>query len=196
MVYRSGFAESAPLQVRACIHASCGNQKLRLSGPFCRQFRLVGDFFIRRAPEDFDANQTHGRPSRYCDGRSELRVLPMRTIFTALTALFIFIASCPGWGQQGGSADDVLKGRELAILVCANCHVAASSQPFEPILQLPAPSFESIAQRKNIDADWVQSFLATTHRGLDNPNGMPNPRLLDSQIKQMAAYLLSLPKNP
>jgi mono/diheme cytochrome c family protein len=120
----------------------------------------------------------------------------MRTTFTALTALLIFTASSPGSGQQGGSAGYVRKGRELAILVCANCHAAASSQPFEPILQPPAPSFESIARRKDIDADWVQSFLATTHRGLDNPNGMPNPRLLDSQIKQMAAYLLSPRENP
>src|SRR6516164_6629974 len=120
----------------------------------------------------------------------------MRTTFTALTALLTFTASCPGWGQQGGSADDVRKGRELAILVCANCHVAASSQPFEPILQPPAPSFESIAQCESISADWVQTFLATTHRGLDNPRGMPNPELLESQIKQVAAYLLSLRKNP
>ena len=83
---------------------------------------------------------------------------------------------------------------ELAITVCSNCHVAARDQPYAPILQEPAPSFESIAQRKGMTAAWVEHFLVTRHRGIDNPNGMPNPQLLDFQIKQVAAYLMSLSK--
>lgn len=118
----------------------------------------------------------------------------MRTIVAVFG--LVFLSACPGWGQQAESAADVQKGRELAILICANCHVAARSQRYEPILRPPAPSFQSIAQRKNVDAAWVEKFLATTHRGLDNPNGMPNPELLDNQIKQVAAYLLSLRTNP
>ena len=110
--------------------------------------------------------------------------------------IVLCVTSCQAWAQEGGGADDIRKGRELAILVCANCHVAAPDQPYRPILQPPAPSFDSIAQRKNITADSVQVFLTTTHRGLDNPKGMPNPELLDSQVKQVAAYLLSLRKAP
>jgi cytochrome c1 len=90
----------------------------------------------------------------------------------------------------------VLNGRKLAVLICANCHVAARDQPYEPILRPPAPSFESIAQRKTINANWLHTFMTTTHRGLDNPNGMPNADLLDYQVKQVTAYLLSLRKNP
>jgi cytochrome c1 len=58
------------------------------------------------------------------------------------------------------------------------------------------PTFESIAQRSSITADSVQTFLTTTHRDIGNPQGMPNPQLLDYQIKQVAAYLLSLRKHP
>lgn len=144
--------------------------------------------------EDFDADQIDDRPIAVVLSLSRSRMLNMRILLAGLVALFI--ATRPGWGQEAQTASDVQKGRQLAILICANCHVAASSQPFEPILQPPASSFESIAQCESISADWVQTFLATTHRGLDNPRGMPNPELLESQIKQVAAYLLSLRKNP
>ncbi len=115
------------------------------------------------------------------------------TVPVWLIALYLGTASVSG--QQGAGADDLRKGRELAIVVCANCHVAARDQPFKPLLRPPAPSFEAIAQRKGVTAEWVQTFLTTTHKGLDNPRGMPNPELLDDQVKQVAAYLLSLRKN-
>ena len=118
----------------------------------------------------------------------------MRNVLFSLIVLFV--AACPVWGEEGVNSDDVRAGHRLAILVCANCHVAAADQPSEPILQPPASSFESIAQRKSVNADWLQDFMKTTHRGLDNPKGMPNPELLDLQIKQVSDYLLSLRKNP
>ena len=34
--------------------------------------------------------------------------------------------------------------------------------------------------------------MITTHRGLDNPAGMPNPELMDYQIKEIVAYMASL----
>jgi len=118
----------------------------------------------------------------------------MRSVLVWLIALYV--AVCPALGQEGGSADDVLNGRKLAVLICANCHVAAREQANEPTLRPPAPSFESIAQRKTINADWLKTFMTTTHRGLDNPNGMPNAELLDYQVRQVTTYLLSLRKNP
>ncbi len=98
--------------------------------------------------------------------------------------------------QEAGAADDVRQGHRLATIICAYCHVAASDQTDLPILQPPAPPFASIAQRKDFSADFLRGFLTTTHRDVTNPNGMPNPELLDFQIKQVAAYLLSLRKNP
>ena len=116
----------------------------------------------------------------------------MRRTSTWLVALWICI--CSAAGQETTSADDLRTGHRLAIMVCAFCHVAAPDQANMPILNPPAPSFESIAQRTDVTADWLENFITTTHRGLDNPSGMPNPSLLDYQVKQVTAYLLSLRK--
>ena len=84
------------------------------------------------------------------------------------------------------------QGRSLAILICANCHVVTRDQPNKPISQQPTPSFASIARRNTLDPDWLKAFLNSTHRGPDNPKGMPNPKLLDSRANQIIAYLMSL----
>jgi hypothetical protein len=116
----------------------------------------------------------------------------MRHTSTWLVALWIGV--CSASGQETTSADDLRKGHQLAIMVCAFCHVAAPDQARMPILNPPAPSFESIAQRTDISAEWLEKFISTTHRGLDNPSGMPNPSLLDYQVKEVTVYLLSLRK--
>jgi len=117
----------------------------------------------------------------------------MRNILLSLIVLFVTASAV--WSEDGANSDEVQAGHKLAVLVCGNCHVAAIDQASTPILRIPAPSFESIAQRKDVSPEWIESYLKTTHRGLDNPNGMPNPELLDFQIKQVAAYILSLRKN-
>lgn len=116
----------------------------------------------------------------------------MRRTSTWLVACCVGLSSASG--QVATSADDLRKGHRLAIMVCAFCHVAAPDQASMPILNPPAPSFESIAQRSDISAEWLEKFISTTHRGLDNPSGMPNPSLLDYQVKQVTAYLLSFRK--
>jgi mono/diheme cytochrome c family protein len=104
------------------------------------------------------------------------------------------LATSPAFAQPATPADDVRKGHDLAALVCANCHVAAADQRFTPVLNPPAPSFDSIAQRPGTTAESLEKFMTTTHRGLDNPGGMPNPYLMDYQVKQLVAYILSLRK--
>lgn len=116
----------------------------------------------------------------------------VRVFGTIAPLLMIAVAAA----QETPSPDDVKKGHDLAVLICSNCHVAAPDQRFTPVLQPPAPSFESIAQRNSLGADTIESFISTTHRGIDNPAGMPNPQLLGYQVKQVAAYLLSLRKKP
>ena len=93
---------------------------------------------------------------------------------------------------QTGAEDGIQKGHQLAATICAICHVGAADQPYRPIMKPPAPSFASIAQR--MDAESLTKFIATTHRGLDTPKGMPNPELMDYQVKQVVAYILSLHK--
>ena len=118
----------------------------------------------------------------------------VRIASACLIALGFAVSSA--WSQGSGVTNDVQQGHRLAVLICSNCHIAASDQPFEPILRPPAPSFESIAQRANLSTESVQAFLTATHRSISKPEAMPNPELLDSQVRQVAAYLLSLRKQP
>ena len=114
--------------------------------------------------------------------------------------VFAIIITCwfagPALAQQAQTPDpdEVQKGHRLAVTLCAICHVAAPDQRFPPELARPAPPFASIVQQKEFNADWLTHFMTSTHRGLDNPSGMPNPELMDYQIKEIAAYMLSLRK--
>jgi cytochrome c2 len=123
--------------------------------------------------------------------KSSWKKFEMRTVLTWLAVFLMGV--CSAWGQKG-TADDVRKGRHLATMLCTTCHVVAPDQSYEPTLSPPGPSFESIAQRKDISAELLQKFLTTTHQGLDNPGGMPNPNLADFQVEEIVAYLLSLRK--
>ena len=119
----------------------------------------------------------------------------MRALCFAFLAISAFSVLATAQAQQASSAaDDVEKGRYLAGLICSICHVAGPDQLVEPVLRPPAPSFETIAQRSTTSADSIRAFLTTTHRDISNPAGMSNPELLDFQIRQLDAYLLSLRK--
>jgi mono/diheme cytochrome c family protein len=112
----------------------------------------------------------------------------------AMTFIICWLVG-PALAQQAQTdSDDVQKGHRLAVTLCGICHVAASDQRFPPELASPAPSFASIVRRKEFNADWLTHFMNTTHRGLDNPAGMPNPELMDYQIKEIVAYMASLRK--
>ena len=104
----------------------------------------------------------------------------MRTASTWFVAFGMTV--CSAWGQENDKMEDLRQGHQLAVLLCA------------PDLNPPAPSFVSIAQQKHLDADSLKNFLTTTHRGLDNPKGMPDLSLANSQIKQIITYILSLRK--
>ena len=119
-----------------------------------------------------------------------IRILPVCLVGLCLAG--------PARSQDAGNQDDVRQGHDLAVKVCAFCHVTANDQDILPILKPPAPSFESIAQRKTINVDALRTFVTTTHRDISSGSlkGMPNPELLDSQVKQVVAYLLSLRKRP
>lgn len=116
----------------------------------------------------------------------------MRIASKLLVALCF--STCSALGQEVNPADDLRQGHQLAALLCSSCHLAAPDQPYPPESKISAPSFKSIAQRKDVNAQTLRRFLTTTHRGLDNPNGMPRPNLADYQINQVIAYILSLRK--
>ena len=119
----------------------------------------------------------------------------MRALLIAFLAAIVCSALATAQTQRASSPpDDVQNGHYLAVLICSNCHVASPDQSVEPVLQPPAPSFESIAKRSTTSSDTIRAFLTTTHRNISNPAGMPNPDLLDFQTRQVVAYFLSLGK--
>jgi hypothetical protein len=118
----------------------------------------------------------------------------VRAVRSALAVIVVLTTSTSVWSQEGSTSEDLRQGHQLTAMLCGTCHLAAPDQPYEPVFNPPAPSFESIAQRNDITAQSLQKFLRTTHRGLDDPKGMPHPYLADYQVKQVIAYLLSLRK--
>jgi mono/diheme cytochrome c family protein len=117
----------------------------------------------------------------------------MRALCFAFLVISAFSTLATAQAQRAsGAADDLQNGRYLADLICSICHVAGPDQSVKPVLRPPAPSFETIAQRSTTSADSIRTFLTTTHRDISNPAGMPNPELLDFQIRQVETYLLSL----
>jgi len=100
----------------------------------------------------------------------------------------------PASAQMVNSTETVRKGRDLAAIACANCHVVGAGQPSARVLVPPAPPFDSIAKRPDTSADALENFVATTRRSLDRPTGMPNPYLLAYQVQEVVTYILSLRK--
>jgi mono/diheme cytochrome c family protein len=125
-------------------------------------------------------------------GSFEKARMDMRGLLLALL-IAMYSGLSPGRAQQvEGGADDVQKGHYLALVICSSCHVAAPDQLFEPMLEPPAPSFDTISRRRNTTVRTLRTFLATTHRNIRNAAGMPNPDLVDFQVRQLTAYILSL----
>jgi cytochrome c1 len=107
------------------------------------------------------------------------------------TAMPLCLLSGLAWGDQA----TIATGHHLATLVCANCHRTGPDQIDEPVLDPPAPSFESIMQRSTTSRASLEAFLTRTHRDLRSPQGMPNPQLLDTQVRDVLDYLMSLKKS-
>ena len=84
------------------------------------------------------------------------------------------------------------QGHAFALLVCAACHVVASDQVAPPILRIPGPSFDVIANNSDTTAESLHAFLSTTHAKIATATNMPNPQLADYQMSEVITYILSL----
>ncbi len=89
-------------------------------------------------------------------------------------------------------ADLVGAGHSFALRVCWACHIVAKDQTEQPILTQPAPSFLDIAQRPNLTSEGLHKFLSTHSETMGTAGKMPNPRLVDYQIDEVVAYIMSL----
>jgi mono/diheme cytochrome c family protein len=84
------------------------------------------------------------------------------------------------------NAAQVRRGHELALQICASCHVVASDQSARPLLKPPAPEFRVIANRASTTAASLTDFLQVPH------GKMPNPMLAEYQVTALTAYIMSL----
>lgn len=91
-----------------------------------------------------------------------------------------------------GSADpQVVLGRQLARIECSQCHVVDQDLP--PSLQVSAPAFEAIANRRSASAKDLLHFITTTHwDGQTMPMTMPAPQLTRQEATAIVAYIMSL----
>ena len=86
----------------------------------------------------------------------------------------------------------VQHGRAIADSTCWACHVIGPDQQFSPILRDPGPDFRTIANGQDVTVESLTAFLRSPHRMEGKPYAMPNPRLTEAMIGDVASYILSL----
>ena len=111
----------------------------------------------------------------------------------AVVALVVLLP--PAALAQGPAMPGVERGRAIANTVCWACHVVGPDQEFSPILREPGPDFRAIAKKPDVSLQSLTAFLQSTHGLQGKPYRMPNPRLTDDMITEVARYIMSL-RNP
>lgn len=89
----------------------------------------------------------------------------------------------------------VVRGRQLALIVCSDCHVVAPDQQFSPTIDVSAPAFEEVANRHTRTQRSLEHFIGKTHwDGQTMPMTMPAPGLTGQETVAVARYIMSLRK--
>lgn len=103
-----------------------------------------------------------------------------------------------GQAQQHDDRSAAGLGRAVALNVCTSCHVVTPDQEFPPIFDGPPkpPTFSEIANRPAVTDESLRRFITTTHSSVTMPVRMPNPELMDDQVRNVVSYILSLKKKP
>ncbi|MGA9602291.1 MAG: c-type cytochrome [Methylocystis sp.] len=109
-----------------------------------------------------------------------------------LLAPVFFVAALGAANAQPSKADPVAAGRDIALKICANCHVVADDQESAPLLKPPAPSFAEIAARPSTNEASLREFLANAHGEARRSSRMPAFMLGEFQIAPLVAYIESL----
>jgi len=80
---------------------------------------------------------------------TEMHKLVFFIIFSLMTSNAVFAAS----GDNSPNAGDVSAGHALALRLCTPCHVVSPDQEMPPILREPAPSFRTIANKRDTTSE-------------------------------------------
>lgn len=109
-----------------------------------------------------------------------------------LVALAAVVSAGPAFARQSDGGGSPATGRAVALNVCSACHLVAADQEVEPMASLMAPAFSTIANRPGATAAGLRTFIVKTHPTSDSPYQMPNPQLLDDQVRDVVSYILTL----
>jgi mono/diheme cytochrome c family protein len=105
----------------------------------------------------------------------------MKRLGTALLAGSIAASSFAAFAQEPGNAR---MGRDIAQIRCAECH-AVGKGALRSRNSL-APTFETLAIRRDVSEMGLRSLLRHSHRE------MPAQALKDNEAADLAAYILTL----
>jgi mono/diheme cytochrome c family protein len=106
-------------------------------------------------------------------------------VVTVGLAVPLGLALC---GAGPAAAQDAASGQDIARRWCANCHV--TGLPGQATANDTAPSFPAIAARPGVSQHSLEASIAGPH-----PR-MPDFNLSQSNVANVAAYILSLRKAP
>ena len=111
---------------------------------------------------------------------------------SALLTLMLLVAFASPARAETPNGDLVAAGRSFAQRVCGACHVVTPQSRELPLLSPPGPSFAVLAQRPLLTEQALREFLASNHGTMGPHEAMPNPRLVDYQIDEIVAFMMSL----
>lgn len=124
-------------------------------------------------------------------------IKPKLSVCGLAFGLFLGLTVLPGTASKAASSSDpdlAARGGKLAQLVCSVCHVVSQDDKHVPMLREPGPSFVAIAARPSTTEATLRVFMETKHPDMGPSARMPNPRLVDYEIDELVAYILSLRK--
>lgn len=117
-------------------------------------------------------------------------MMPLRS--SALVTLMLSAALASPAQAETPNSELVAAGRNFAQRVCGACHVVTPQRAELPVLSPPAPSLAVLAQRPLLTEQALREFLTSNHGTMGPHEAMPNPRLVDYQIDEIVAFMMSL----
>lgn len=106
-------------------------------------------------------------------------------VLSALSAIiFVFSAVSTGAAQSASERALILKGKALAELWCANCHVVGSDSQQTALSD--APPFETLAERPDFDEEALAFALFNPHPV------MPQFNVTRQEVRILSRYIQSL----
>ena len=112
-----------------------------------------------------------------------------RSAVAAFALILAFAALRPALGQE---AQKIADGRQIALKICAICHVVTEDQAVPPTMKPPAPPFAEIAARPNVNEAFLRDFLLKPHGEARAMSAMPGFLMPSTQADAVIAYLMSL----